>query len=323
MDIRDLDLNLLLALDAMIRHRSVTRAAEAIGLSQPAMSAALGRLRQALGDPLFVRAGNEMQPTPRGLELAEPVQRIMNTLRNEVLQRSGFEPAYTERLFTIITPDIGEVNFLPRLLQRLRREAPHARLRAISQPRQAAAEALESGAADLALGYFPDLHRPCFFQQKLFDNRHVCLLRADHPVAGQRLTLKRYLELSHAVVRPDGREHVFEQFLQQQGLQRHVLLEVSHFMSLLPLIETTDLIATVPHDLAALCMNYGRLLTREVPLKTPTIPVHQFWHRRYHRDPGHQWLRQLVADTLGWAAQDDASNTALTVSPQHRHLKRP
>lgn len=303
MDLRKLDLNLLIALDAMIQHRSVTRAAEAIGLSQPAMSAALSRLRQALDDPLFVRTGSEMQATPRGLELAAPVQRIMSTLRNEVLQRTGFDPARTERVFTVVTPDIGEVNFLPRLLQGLRQEAPHACLRAIAQPRQAAASALENGTADLALGYFPDLHKPGFFQQKLFDNRHVCMLRADHPAASQALTLQRYLELSHAVVRPDGREHVFEQFLQQQGVQRHVLLEVSHFMSLLPLIEHSDLIATVPHDLASLCVNYGRLAIREVPLQAPTIPVHQFWHRRFHHDPAHQWLRQLVANTLGWSAQ--------------------
>lgn len=303
MDVRDLDLNLLVALDAMIQHRSVTRAADAMGLSQPAMSAALARLRRVLGDPLFVRAGSQMQPTPRGLELAAPLQRIMSTLKDEILQRSGFDPVRTERLFTVLTPDIGEVNFLPKLLQRLRHEAPRAGLRAVSQPRLAAAEALESGAADLALGYFPDLHKAGFFQQKLFDNRHVCLMRAGHPASQQRLTLKRYLGLSHAVVRPDGREHVFEQFLQQQGIQRHVLLEVSHFMSLLPLIESSDLIATVPNDLAAVCVAHGKLVSHEVPLKAPTIPVHQFWHRRYHRDPGNQWLRHLVASTLGWSAQ--------------------
>ncbi len=315
MDIRDIDLNLLVALDAMLRLRSVTRAADAIGLSQPAMSAALGRLRQLFGDPLFVRAGSTMQPTPRGEELAEPVQRVMSTLRDDILPRSGFDPGTTDRVFTLVTPDIGEVNFLPRLLQRLRQDAPGASLHAIAQPRDAAAPTLASGGADLALGYFPDLQRAGFYQQKLFDNPHVCLLSADHPAASRPLTRERYLDLPHAVVRPDGREHVFEQFMQKQGIQRRVLLEVSHFMSLLPLIESSDLIATVPRDLAMVCVAYGKLVMRDVPLPAPTISVYQFWHRRYHQDPASVWLRHLVAATLGWEAQSRPSPNRAT-SPQ-------
>lgn len=294
MNVHAIDLNLLAVFDAMIEHRSVTRAGERIALSQPAMSAALGRLRTLFHDPLFVRAGGEMQPTPKALELAEPIRRVLTVVKTEVLQRSGFDPAVTERQFTLLTPDIGEFNFLPRLLGRFAAAAPGARLRTIARPRAAAAEALESGAADLAIGYFPDLQKAGFYQQKLFENAHVCIVRAGHPAVGDRLTLAEYLALPHAVVRPDGREHVFEQHLQHRGISRRVLLEVSHFLSVLPIVESSDLVATVPRDLADACMRYGNIRIVEVPIRAPGIAVHQFWHRRFHQDPANIWLRGLV-----------------------------
>ena len=294
MDIRSIDMNLLVVFDAMIEHRSVTRAAEAIGLSQPAMSAAVSRLRGWFDDPLFVKTGAEMKATPRALALAKPVRSVIDTIKGEILQRSGFDPAKTDRTFTIITPDIGEVNFLPRLLARIAETAPGAKLRAISKSRPAAAEALEAGAAELAIGYFPDLHRAGFFRQKLFDSPHVCIVRAAHPGVGAKLTLKQYMALSHVVVQPEGREHVFELFLRQRGIKRRVLLELSHFMSLLPVIESSDLIATVPSDLAAVCSRYGNIRRVEVPIKSPVIAVHQFWHRRFHKDPANIWMRGVV-----------------------------
>jgi DNA-binding transcriptional LysR family regulator len=294
MDMKGIDLNLLVVFDAMVEHRSVTRAGEAIGLSQPAMSAAVARLRTLFGDALFVRSGPEMKSTPRALELAAPVRRVIETVRGEILQRSSFDPATTERTFTIITPDIGEINFVPKLLTRLAQEAPAAHLRAVAKPRPAAAEGLESGEAELAVGYFPDLQKAGFFQQKLFDNPHVCIVRRRHPVIGARITLKEYLAASHAVVRPDGREHVFEQFLQQRGLQRRVLVELSHFMSLLPVIEGSDLIATVPRDLADVCQRYADVRIVEPPIKSPVIAVHQFWHLRFHKDPANMWLRGVI-----------------------------
>ena len=294
MDLAAVDLNLLVVFDAMVAHRSVTRAGQALNLSQPAMSAAVARLRVLLDDPLFVRSGSEMKPTPRALELAEPVRRVVDIVKTDVLRRARFEPQSTTRTFTIAMPDIGEVNFLPKLLERFATDAPNATLRTIAQPTTVAAEALESGLADLAVGYFPDLQRAGFYQQKLFDNGHVCLLRRDHPDIGLRLTMKEYRAASHAVVRPEGREHVFDQFMKQRGLRRHVAVELSHFMSLLPVLECSDLIATVPRDLADVCVRYGTLRTVEVPLKSPSIAVHQFWHTLAHKDPASGWLREVV-----------------------------
>ena len=294
MDIRSLDLNLLVVFDAMVEQRSVTRAAEALGLSQPATSAALSRLRGLFGDALFVKTGAQMQPTPRAVELAAPVRRIVDAVKADILQGATFDAATSQRTFTLLTPDIGEVNFLPRIMARLGVEAPHTRLRTVSMPRHAAAEALESGAAELAIGYFPDLHKAGFFQQRLFGNTCVAIVRADHPTIGDTLTVEAYLAAQHAVVRPEGREHVFEQFLAQRGLQRRVVLEIAHFMSLLPIIATSDLIATVPRDLAEVCARHAAIRLVEIPVESPVIEVHQFWHRRVHKDAATTWLRGVV-----------------------------
>lgn len=294
MDLKSVDLNLLVVFDAVFEHRGVTRAGEAVGLSQPAMSAALSRLRSLFDDPLFVRSGAEMKPTPTAQMLAPAVRSVMDTIRSDILRRGHFDPLTTTRLFTVLTPDIGEVNFVPPLLQRLAELAPHAHLRTLAFPRTTAAEALESGEADLALGYFPDLHRAGFFQQKLFENPHCCLMRQGHPLAQGKLTLKQYLGAEHAVVRPAGREHVLERFLHERGLTRRVVVELSHFMSLLPVIEQSDVIATVPKDLADLCCRHGRLQQVDTPFKSPVTPIHQSWHRRFHHDAAVVWLRSVV-----------------------------
>ena len=296
MDIRSVDLNLLVAFDSMIEHRSVTRAAEALGLSQPAMSAAVARLRKLFGDPLFVKTGPEMRATPRANELAAPVRRVMDTVKSEILQVSAFDPMASTRTFSIITPDIGEINFLPSVLSRMRTHAPNANLRTLSMPRHATREALESGSADLAVGYFPDLHKAGFYQQRLFRNELVCIFRKNHPGFRKTITLKAYLAASHAVVRPEGREHVFEQFLHGRDLQRRVVVEIAHFMSLLPILTTTDLVATVPKDLADVCVRHAPIKILACPIKAPAIEVHQFWHQRFHKEPANVWLRGVIHD---------------------------
>ena len=298
MDIRKVDLNLLVVFDVMVEQRSVTRAAEALGLSQPATSAALARLRTLFGDPLFVKTGLAMRPTPRALELATPIRRVIGTLKEEVLQASAFTPASADKTFHLIAPDIAEVILLPRLLARLREEAPQVTLRVTSMPRVAAAEALESGRAELALGYFPDLHKTGFFQQRLFKHRYVCIVRCDHPSIGAKMSMRQYLAAQHAVVWPEGREHLVERFMQTKQLQRKVVVELSHFMSLQSIIASSDLVATVPDDLAEFFVRQGGIRTVEPPVKAPEVEVHQFWHKRLHKDAANLWLRGLVHDTL-------------------------
>ncbi len=291
MDIRRVDLNLLVIFDAMARHRSVIRTAEAVGLSQPATSAALARLRGVFDDALFVRAGSEMKPTPKALELAPAVHRVVEAISTEILQQAAFEPAKAERTFTILTPDIGEMAFIPGVLQRLRLDAPHVRLHAVSMRRKAAAEALESGQAELAVGFFPDLQKAGFFQQGLFKTSYTCITCANNKQAGPRMTMKQFLAARHVVVRPEGREHTFDKLLEEKGHHRQVMLELSHFMSLLAIMPGSDLIATVPDDIATAVGRYIPLKTIELPLRAPMVDVQQFWHRRMQHDPANKWLR--------------------------------
>jgi len=294
MDITKVDLNLLVAFAAMHEHRSVTRAAESIGLSQPAMSAAVARLRLLFDDALFVKTAAGMQPTPRAMQLSEPVVRVVEAIKAEILPASAFDPANSTKEFAIVTPDIAEVHFLPRILADFARTAPRCALRTVSLSRHAAADALASGAAELAIGYLPDLQKAGFFMQKLFRNDYVCIVRTQHPEIGDKLTLKTYLAASHAVVSPDGREHLLEQALQQRRLQRRVVVVLSHFMSLLPIVEGSDLVATVPRDLANICVRHGDIRIVEPPFRSPAVEVHQFWHRRFHQDASNVWLRGLV-----------------------------
>lgn len=296
MDIRSVDLNLLVIFDAMARLRSVVRTGEAVGLSQPATSAALARLRAVFDDPLFVRTGAEMQPTPRALELAPAVHEVVATISNRILQPARFEPAQAERSFAILTPDIGEVAFLPRVLRRLREEAPQVRLQAVTRPREAAAQALEAGEADLAVGFFPDLHKAGFFQQALFRTSYACIACASNTAVGERMTLRQYLAARHVVVRPDGREHTLERYLEDQGHRRHVSLELSHFMSLIAILPGTDLVATVPQDIADFAARHVALKRIQLPFRPPVILVQQFWHRRMQNDPANRWLRGVFYD---------------------------
>lgn len=294
MDIRSVDLNLLVVFDAMLKHRSVTRAGEALGLSQPAMSAAVARLRALFDDPLFVRSGAQMSPTTRATELGTSIRQIVQTIESAILQPAAFDPLTSRRSFTLLTPDIAEMNFLPRLLAHLAEQAPQVSLKTLAMPRHAAATTLESGAAELAIGYFPDLQKAGFYQQRLLRSAHVCLLRKAHAGIGRKLTMKQFLAAAHAVVKPDGREHVFERFLQQKGIERRVVVELSHFMSLLPIVENSDLIATVPKDLADFFVRHGAVRYVETPMKSPVIDVHLFWHQRFQKDPAHAWLRKVV-----------------------------
>jgi DNA-binding transcriptional LysR family regulator len=294
MDIRTVDLNLLVVFDAMASQRSVSKTAEAIGLSQPATSAALARLRVLFEDALFVRAGAQMEPTPRALELAPVVRRVVQTIQQEILQQVGFDPARADRAFTLLTPDIGEVAFIPGVLKRMRKEAPNVRLHAVSKPREAAAAALESGEADLAVGFFPDLQKAGYFQQALFKTSYVCIACARNGSAGARMTMKQYLAAPHVVVRPDGREHLLDRFLEDKGLHRQVMLELSHFMSLLALLPGSDLIATVPQDIASVVGRHVPLKEIELPFRPPQIQVQQYWHRRMQNDAANRWLRGLL-----------------------------
>jgi DNA-binding transcriptional LysR family regulator len=294
---RKLDLNLLPIVVALYDQRSVSRAAQKLGMSQPAVSAALAKLRKLFGDPLFVRTSRGMEPTPRAIALAPPAREALLRIDNEFLSDVLFDPATTKRTFTFALSDVGEMVFLPKILDGLTRLAPHASVRSVALPLAQTEQGLESGEIDLAIGYFPDLKRSSFFQQRLFTHTFVCLLRADHSIRGNKLSLKQFLDLGHAVIRADSRgQEVFENFLMKKKIQRKVVLRTPHFMSIPTIIARSDLVATVPHPLGMYFSKLAANLKTMIPeLDIPGIYLKQHWHRRFHNDPKNRWLRGLVS----------------------------
>lgn len=298
-DLTRIDLNLLLVLHQLLRHRHVSRAAEVLGLTQPAVSNALRRLRALLGDELLVRAPGGMQPTPHALRLAEPVAQALALLQDALSQRASFAPANSERVFTVAMSDVGEIYFLPVLVPALAQDAPGVTLRTVSLQGPALAEALASGAIDLALGSLPQL-RAGFYQQALFRQRYVCLMRAGHPGARQPLGRAAFQSFDHVRVEAPGTGHAqVEEHLARLALRRRVRLTVPNFVALGHVLASTDLVATVPERFAErVCASLG-LLARPLPVKAPHSIIHQFWHTGMHADAGHQWLRARIAGLFG------------------------
>jgi DNA-binding transcriptional LysR family regulator len=290
------DLNLLPVALAIYEESSVSGAARKLGMSQPAVSVALNKLRKALGDPLFVRTVHGMAPTPRALTLIDPTRDILQRLRNDVLASEHFDHSTTDRRFTIALSDIGEMTFLPRLLDRLRREAPGASISSATLPPAELALALEQGSVDLAVGYFPDLKHRNLFQQRLFSHSFICLLSANHPYRQKKLSMKQFLEMGHAVVKAEGRsQELFEQFLVRQQITRRVVLSTPHFMSIPFVIAASDLVATVPRAVGESFTRLADIRLVEPPVTIPSFDLKQHWHRKYAKDGANAWLRGLIA----------------------------
>ena len=296
--LRQLDLNLLYVLVVLEEKRSVSAAALTLQKSQPAVSGALARLRLFFNDPLFVRSGNSMQPTPRASALIEAARQVLERVGTDIVSTRSFEPGSNRQTISIALSDVGEVVFLPALLRDLRRLAPNALVRSVSLPAADVAAGLESGSIDLAIGYFPDLKKSNFFQQALFTDTFASLLRLDHPVSARKLTLKQYLQLEHAVVHAESRtEEVMERYLARRKIRRKVVLSTPHFASAPIIVAQSDLIVTIPEPLARYFAQVSaNVRTVGLPFDAPRIQLKQFWHRKFHHDERNAWLRSRVCE---------------------------
>jgi DNA-binding transcriptional LysR family regulator len=296
MNISDFDLNLLVVFDAVITEGGISRAADRLGLSQPAVSNAIARLRKATGDRLFVRMANGMAPTPYALRIAGPVRQALATIRDSLSERQGFDAATAERSFSLYLTDLGEAFFLPRLLARLSQVAPGVRIRTLPMPPEAAQEALKNGEVDLAVGNLPDF-RTGFYQQRLFREHYVCVVRRDHPAIGERITPRQFAAASHAIVTPAGTGHgVIERKLMEHGLENRIVLRVQNFLVLPSIVATTNLIALVPHSVGSQLSRNNDIKLLPVPISIPAFDVKQCWHERFHDDEGNRWLREQFAE---------------------------
>ncbi|WP_290871597.1 LysR family transcriptional regulator [Aquabacterium sp.] len=288
------DLKLLHLFELLCSTRSVTRAAEQLGQSQPTVSIWLGKLRQQFDDPLFVRTPQGMQPTPRADALRPLVQDALTALHRVSAQVPRFDPATASRLFRICMTDGSHVTLLPDLLRRVRTQAPGVQLEAALIGPDTA-RALESGEADLALGYVPGLDSG-FYQQTLYDESWLCLAHPQHPRIGKRLTLKAYQAEGHVALLTETGRHLLTTALKAQGVTRQVVLSIPGFLGLGAIVSNTDLLATLPRHIGEkLALTHG-LAVHACPMTLPGFQVKQHWHARYHQDPGHQWLRGLCAE---------------------------
>jgi DNA-binding transcriptional LysR family regulator len=305
------DLNLLRAFDAVWRHGHLGVASEELELSQPALSYSLKRLRESIGDPLFVKVPDGMQPTARAVHLAPIVQSMLACIREQVLVAPGFDPKSARRSFSIALSDVGEMYFLPKLLGRLMSEAPFVDVRSISMTHRDLMMALQRGEVDLAIGYFPDIAGSDLLQQRLFRHGFVCLVRAGHPAIDGRLTQKQFQDLPHAVVRSEGRsQELVEQYLAQHGIRRRELLRSPHFLSIPMVIASTDLIVTLPQPVGEVFARIVDLQVLQPPYPIPPYDIKQYWHRSQHADPGNQWLRALIFELFAETGQPHVARKA-------------
>jgi DNA-binding transcriptional LysR family regulator len=284
---------LLMLFTLLYESRNVTRAAQALGQSQPNISVWLNKLRRQLGDPLFVRTARGMQPTPRAEALVEPVREALQSLRRVGAPAAAFEPRQARRSFRICMTDGSHVTLLPPLLRHLREHAPGIRLVAAPIGDETAAD-LEAGRADLALGVVPGLESG-FYQQAFYSQDFICLMSPRHPLAGATLTLKAYREAAHVEVLSGKTHALLAEALKEQRIERHVLLQVPGFLGLSAVVAQTDLVATVPREIGETLARNAGLKVLRCPFKVPSFTVKQYWHLRMHHDAAHRWLRGACA----------------------------
>jgi DNA-binding transcriptional LysR family regulator len=294
MNVAAVNLNLLPVLDALLTERSVSRAGVRLGLSQPAVSNALGQLRALIGDPLLVRRGGGMIPTERALALVEPVRAAMAAIAQSLAPAAAFDPATATRDFVIVTNDFVAFAMLPRLLARLQREAPGVRLHVRAFQEHVVPPDLARGDADLVLGFSRALP-PGHEGTDLFADHFVFVARQGHPRVHGRITLATYTKLSHVLVshEPNARG-IVDDALAQRGLSRQVVLRLSHFLLVPAVIAGTDYVAALSEAVARPFARSLPLQLLKMPLDVGTGTVRMIWHERTTASPPHAWFRRVV-----------------------------
>lgn len=292
------DLNLLPVFLTLMEERSVTRAAQRLGITQPALSNALTRLRALLQDPLFIRERYGMQPTPKALELAPVIADALASLEGLILGQQAFDPAQADHLVTLAPNSYVEFALMPAIVARLQQRAPRLRLRLTPYGTDLAETGVISGTTALALGRFVDPPDNVVVQH-LMDEGLACVVRADHPTVGTNLTKKQYEALRHVNMLPPGRLRVgLFQALEKQGLKREVAVSVTHFLAIPEMVAVTDHCATLPHLICRRLQGDARLKVLPAPVDLGSFPVEMAWHVRYRHDPAHRWLRGLIAEVV-------------------------
>lgn len=296
MDYHGIDLNLLAAFDALMTERNVTRAAVHVGVSQPAMSAALSRLRTLLDDPLFLRSADGLLPTPRARELAEPIAQALRQIGATLLKGAGFTPSDATLALNVGMSDYAAFVVLPMLLEKMAEQAPGMTINVHAfNNRDDAVDLLDAGVIDAAVGVPPTYSEARILTRPIFSDAFVTIVSSTHPVARRAMDMETYLSLSHVLASPEGQRHgLVDEALAQQGKRRHLALTLPHMFAVPAVVARTHLTATVMKRVALQSSAARKLALLPPPLVLPEIVFHVMWHRRNDANPAQQWLRELI-----------------------------
>jgi DNA-binding transcriptional LysR family regulator len=306
LNFRTLGLNLLRVFNEVMTERSLTKAARKLALTQPAVSNALRRLREALDDELLRRSGQGLEPTPRALALWPAVQQALRQLQ-ETLAPGSFVPSEANTTFVLAMADATAAELIPGLVQALDHEAPGVTIRVVPLTTRDPRRLLDEEAADLAIGYFPAVMAGLtaqaqagetvpFEHQRLYLTRYVCVMRRDHPLAHEELTLERYCAARHLLVSFSGRPYGFiDEALAGLGRQRHIVLTVNQFFTAGRVVAGSDLLTVLPRHFVSVTGIADQLVLRELPFAVPAVHVDALWHRRLQHSGAHTWLREVLS----------------------------
>lgn len=298
------DLNLMPVFLALMDEHNVTRAAERLGITQPALSNALNRLRDTLRDPLFIRERYGMRPTQLAEEMAPVVRTALAQFDELILGQQQFDPAEASRLFTLAPNSYAEFVLMPEVVARLRARADGIKLRLIPFGSDLAETGAVSGATEMVIGRITDPPDNIVVQH-LMDDGLACVVRAGHPEIGDSISKEQYERLKHVNVLPPGRLRAgLFQALEQRGLRREVAVSVTHFLAVPEMIAATDYCTTLPSQICRRLARDPRLKILPAPADLGTFPVEIAWHVRYRHDPAHRWLRSLIAEVAKEIGED-------------------
>lgn len=292
------DLNLLYVFEAMWRERSVTEAADSLGVTQAAVSSSLKRMRAEYGDKLFTQVGRRMEPTPLATTMSSELLDALAMVRKTRSAPVTFDPSQASRVFTVRTRDIGEVVCFPSILAELGKSAPGIKLKTTFKPIDETLAGMASGHIDLALGFLPSLET-AIHRRKLFSQHYVCAMRVDHPLSKAPLDLSAFLEQEHLLVEYSGSGHqVIEKALVEAGAKNRIRVRMQQYLSAPHFIISSDMLWSVPAVLAETLARHFPLVIKPHPLPLPSFEVALYWHDRYHQDPANRWLRELLIARL-------------------------
>lgn len=315
---RHLDLNLLRVFDEVMTERNLTRAADHLAMTQPAVSNALRRLREALGDELVRRSGHGIEPTPRALALWPTVREALTQLQ-QALTPGDFDPSAANNAFVLTMADATAAQLIPPLVNMLENEAPGVNLRVVPLTTRDPRQLLDKGSADLAIGHFPGVlaelgaqhltDAPRSFEQhRLYSGHYVVVMRRDHPLAAEPLSLDAYCAARHLLVSFSGRAFGFvDEALTALSRQRRVVLTVNQFFTAGRVVASTDLLTVLPRHFIEATGMAEQLVWRDLPLAVPAVHVDALWHRQHGHSPAHRWLRATLQRAAEQMARHEGS----------------